>query len=82
MKTMEHSHSESSGIISIILWLGGIFCMAASNAQPSEIRAWITFGLGAIASLVSIIGNWEKFSAYIKKTFSKKHKKNKHGKSE
>ncbi len=81
MKSMylHHNHNDN-GIITVIMWIGGIICMVSSNYQPSELRAWITFGLGATASLISIIMNWSKFVDVVKKKFSKKPKTNKNGK--
>ncbi len=78
MKSMAvHHDNEGSGLLGIIMWVGGIFCMAASNAQPSEVRAWITFSLGAIASIISIIINYPKFRDQIKNwRVNKKKKKN------
>ena len=81
MRSMDlhHDHNDS-GIITLVMWIGGIICMVSSNYQPSEVRAWITFGLGATASLISIIMNWSKFVDVVKKKFAKKPKTKNHGK--
>lgn len=80
MKSMAtHHDSDGSGPLGVIMWLGGIFCMVASNSQPSEIRAWITFSLGAAASIISIIINYPKSRDQIK-AWKETKKKKKHGK--
>lgn len=79
MKSMDiqHQHGDNgSGILSIIFWLGGLVCMVASNSQPSEIRAWITFSLGAATSITSLIINYPKVRDMFKKHKENKKKKN------
>lgn len=79
MKSMAVHHDDNgNGLLGILTWIGGIVCMVASNAQTSEIRAWITFSLGAIASIISIIINYPKFRDQVKNWKDKKKKK--HGK--
>lgn len=76
---MEANHHDNNGIIGVVMWLSGIFCMAVSNAQPSEVRAWITFSLGAAASITSIVVNYPKLKDAVKGWKAKK-KKRTHGK--
>jgi len=81
MKSMDlHQDHNGNGLIAVVMWIGGIICMVSSNHQPSEVRAWITFGLGASASLISIIMNWGKFVDVMKTKFKKKSKTKQHGK--
>lgn len=76
MRSMEVNHggdgSGLHGLLSVILWLFGLLFMATSNMQPSEVRAWISFSLGAFASIVSIIANWDRLTTAIRNKFKKK----------
>lgn len=83
MKSMAvHHESEGSGLLGIIMWIGGVFCMAISNAQTSEVRTWVTFTLGAFASIISIIINYPKFRDQIKSwRANRKNKTKKNGKN-
>jgi len=81
MKSMDlHHHDSDNGGLAIVMWISGIVVMIASNHQPSEVRAWIMFGLGVTASLISIIMNWSKFTCVVKKKFSRKTKTKHNGK--
>lgn len=76
MKSMEANHDHGNGPLAIVLWIGGILCMATANAQPSELRAWISFGLGATASIISIVVNWDKLTESFKSKRKHKNKDN------
>jgi len=81
MRGMElHHNNHDNDFINLVMWIGGIVCMVSSNYQPSEVRAWVTFTLGATASLISIIMNWSKFVEVVKKKFPKKTKTKNRGK--
>lgn len=80
MKSMEVHHDHGNGILSVVLWIAGVACMIKSNAEPSEVRAWITFGLGALASIISITLNWKKWVDMIKSSRKKKTKNKQNGK--
>jgi hypothetical protein len=69
---MDHGSENSMGVLS---WITGLMCFAVSHFEPSEVRAWIAFTLGCIASLISIAINWGKFKALFERKPKPKKKK-------
>jgi hypothetical protein len=75
------THDGENTPLGTFLWVLGLVFFTLSKMEPSETRAWITFSLGALASLISIIINWKKFydtiSGWRK---NRKHKNSKNAK--
>lgn len=70
---MEGGHVDtghSNPLVATILAGCSILCFWGSHVDPSELRAWVAFTLGAIASITSIILNvikWRESRKYKRK---------------